>query len=109
MWTVPQKCWRVKLRSSTPVSYLLTEAGVKRGYSKKFGAAAENAAPGKVPDVTALFVALLVFVTVISCVALGVFGAYFAVAGLLAAFNPSRPSSVLTPSLMPRQSHASGD
>jgi hypothetical protein len=65
--------------------------------------------PARVLDVTTLFVALLVFVTVIGCVALGVFGAYFAVTGLLAAFNPSRPSSVRIPSLVPRQSQASGD
>jgi hypothetical protein len=60
-------------------------------------------------DVTALLVALLVFTTAITCVALGVFGAYYAVTGLLAAFNPSRPPAALVAALVPRQSHASGD
>ena len=69
----------------------------------------KNAATGKVQDVTALFVALLVFLTVISCVALGVCGAYFAVTGLLAAFNPSRPETVAIPALVPHHSQASGD
>jgi hypothetical protein len=73
------------------------------------GAAAENAAAGKVLGVTALFVALLVFATAITCVALGVFGAYLAVTGLLAAFNPSRTSSALVASLVPSQSQVSGD
>jgi len=38
---------------------------------------------------------------------LGVFGAYFAISGILAAVNPARQANV--PALVIRQSHASGD
>lgn len=55
----------------------------------------------------ALFVALLIILTSISCVALGIFSAYYAVTGLLAAMNPSRPEPV--PVLVAQQSQASGD
>lgn len=58
---------------------------------------------------TALLVALLVFATAITCVALGVFGAYFAVTGLLAALNPSRPRSAVVATLVPTPSQATGD
>ena len=55
----------------------------------------------------ALFVALLIILTSVSCVALGVFTAYYAVTGLLAALNPSRPERA--PVLVAHQSSASGD
>jgi hypothetical protein len=58
--------------------------------------------------VNALLVALLLCGTVISCVVLGIVGAYCAVAGLLAAVNPSRPENALA-KLVPHQSHVSGD
>lgn len=54
-----------------------------------------------------LFVALLIIGTSLSCVALGIFSAYCAVAGLLAALNPS-PRPVLA-TLMPNESSATGD
>jgi len=41
-------------------------------------------------------------------VGLGVLGAYYAISGLLAAFNPARSSPLLRP-LVPHQSQASGD
>jgi hypothetical protein len=53
-------------------------------------------------------IALVTITTTISCVGLGVFGAYCAVAGILAAFNPSRMPKAL-PALVPHQSQASGD
>src|SRR5271170_5488468 len=31
MWTGPQRCWKVEVRSSTHVSYLLTVASVNAG------------------------------------------------------------------------------
>jgi hypothetical protein len=58
--------------------------------------------------VNALFIALVTIGTTISCVVLGVFGAYCAVAGILAAFNPSRASNTLS-ALVPHQSQVSGD
>jgi hypothetical protein len=58
--------------------------------------------------VDALFVAFLVGSTAILSVALGVFGAYYAISGVLAAFNPARPSHFLT-ALVTHQSQASGD
>jgi hypothetical protein len=58
--------------------------------------------------VNALFVALVTIGTTISCVVLGVLGAYCAVAGILTAVNPSRTSNAL-PALVPHQSHVSGD
>jgi hypothetical protein len=59
--------------------------------------------------VNALLVALLVCATAVSSVALGVFGAYCAVTGLLATFNSSRRSMPALAKLVPRQIHASGD
>jgi hypothetical protein len=59
--------------------------------------------------VNALIVVLLVCATAISSVALGVFGAYCAVTGLLAACSPSRPTATFAAALMPRQSHLAGD
>jgi hypothetical protein len=58
--------------------------------------------------VNALLTAFVVSSTAILTVVLGVFGAYAAIAGVLAAINPSRPSHVLA-ALIPHQSHASGD
>jgi hypothetical protein len=58
--------------------------------------------------VNALFVALVTIGTAISCVVLGVFGAYCAVVGILSAFNPSRASNTLS-ALVPHQSQMSGD
>ncbi len=43
----------------------------------------------------ALFVAFLVSSTALISVGLGVLGAYYAISGVLAAFNPSRPSHFL--------------
>jgi hypothetical protein len=59
-------------------------------------------------NVSALFVVFLITSTAILSVILGVFGAYCAISGVLAAVNPSRPSHVLQ-ALVPHQSHASGD
>lgn len=56
----------------------------------------------------ALLIALVTVATSISCVVLGVAGAYAAVTGILAAFNPSRTSNRLA-ALVPHQSHVSGD
>jgi len=58
--------------------------------------------------VNTLLIALVTIGTTISCVVLGVLGAYCAVAGILAAVNPSRTSHAL-PVLVPRQSQMSGD
>jgi hypothetical protein len=58
--------------------------------------------------VDALFVAFLVSSTALISVGLGVLGAYYAISGVLAAFNPSRPSHFLA-ALVPTQSQASGD
>ncbi|MGA2004090.1 MAG: hypothetical protein ABSG70_11950 [Terriglobales bacterium] len=46
--------------------------------------------------------------TAILSVSLGVLGAYYAISGVLAAFNPGRPSQLLS-KLVPHQSQASGD
>jgi hypothetical protein len=59
--------------------------------------------------VNALIVVLVVCGTAISSVALGVFGAYCTVTGLLAACNPSRPASAFAAALVPHQSHLAGD
>ena len=56
----------------------------------------------------ALFVAFLISSTAILSVVLGVFGAYCAIHGILAAVNPSRPANILS-ALVAHQSHASGD
>ena len=56
----------------------------------------------------ALFIAFLISSTAILTVVLGVAGAYYAISGILAAVNPSRPSNGLA-ALVTRQSHASGD
>ncbi|MBZ5654440.1 MAG: hypothetical protein LAO56_04075 [Acidobacteriia bacterium] len=58
--------------------------------------------------VNALLIALVTIGTTISCVVLGVVGAYCAVAGILSAFNPSRTSNALS-ALVPHQSQMSGD
>ncbi|MGB9073771.1 MAG: hypothetical protein WCC22_14120 [Terriglobales bacterium] len=57
----------------------------------------------------ALIVVLLLCATAISSVALGVFGAYCAVTGLLAVCNPSRPTATFAAALMSHQSHLAGD
>ncbi len=56
----------------------------------------------------ALFVVFLIGSTAILSVILGVFGAYCAISGVLAAVNQSRPSNALQ-ALVPHQSHVSGD
>lgn len=56
----------------------------------------------------ALLAAFLISTTAIVSVALGVFGAYYAIAAILAAFNPTRPSRPL-PALAQQQAQASGD
>jgi hypothetical protein len=58
--------------------------------------------------VNALFVAFLLSSTALLTVVLGILGAYFAISGILAAVNPSRPSNALA-MLVSHQSHASGD
>jgi hypothetical protein len=58
--------------------------------------------------VNALFVAFLVSGTAIVSVGLGVLGAYYAIAGLLAAVNPARPAPLLR-ALVPHQGQVSGD
>jgi hypothetical protein len=58
--------------------------------------------------VNALFVVFLVSSTAILSVILGVLGAYCAINGVLAVFNPSRPSNSLQ-TLVPNQIQASGD
>lgn len=67
--------------------------------------AAEKARVGKV---SALFVAFLIGGTAILSVVLGVFGAYWAIVGVLAAVNPFQPSNFLA-ALIPHQSQATGD
>lgn len=57
----------------------------------------------------ALLIVLAIGSTAIIGVALGVFSAYYALTGLLAACNPSRPISRTGPVLVPQQSSASGD
>ena len=56
----------------------------------------------------ALLAVFLVSGVTILSVALGVVGAYCAISGLLAAFNPARNSRPLV-ALVARQSQASGD
>jgi len=58
--------------------------------------------------VSALFAAFLISSTAILSVILGVLGAYYAISGVLAAVDPSRPSNVLR-ALVPHQNHVSGD
>jgi len=58
--------------------------------------------------VSALLVAFLVSGTAIVSVGLGVLGAYYAIAGLLAAVNPARPTPLLR-ALVPHQGQVSGD
>ena len=56
----------------------------------------------------ALFVAFLVSGTALVSVGLGVFGAYYAITGLLTAVNPNRPAPVMR-ALVPHESQAGGD
>ncbi|MGA9528145.1 MAG: hypothetical protein WBS24_08520 [Terriglobales bacterium] len=56
----------------------------------------------------ALFAAFLISATAILSVTLGVLGAYYAIAAILAAFNPTRPSHLI-PALTESQAQASGD
>lgn len=58
--------------------------------------------------VNTLFTTLLVSSTAILTVALGVFGAYYAISGILAVMHPSRLSHAVA-ALIPHQSHAGGD
>jgi hypothetical protein len=58
--------------------------------------------------VSAIFVALLLGSTAILSVILGVFGAYCAINGILAAFNPSKPALFLR-ALIPTENQVSGD
>lgn len=57
----------------------------------------------------ALLIVLAIGGTAIIGVALGVFSAYYALTGLLAACNPSRPALRPRPVLVAQQSSASGD
>jgi hypothetical protein len=58
--------------------------------------------------VDALYIAVVVSGTAILSVGIGVFGAYWAISGLLAAVNPSRPVASLS-ALVPNQGQVSGD
>ena len=58
--------------------------------------------------VNALLIALVTVATSISCVVLGVVGAYGAVTGILAVCNPSRTNHGLA-ALVPYQSQVGGD
>jgi hypothetical protein len=58
--------------------------------------------------VDALYIAFLVSSTAIVSVGIGVFGAYCAISGLLAAFNPARQSRPVA-ALVPHQGHVGGD
>src|SRR5271169_4302693 len=42
MWTSAQRCWKVEVRSSTHVSYLLTAASVNAGRFRERGALTER-------------------------------------------------------------------
>jgi hypothetical protein len=64
--------------------------------------------PARAFIVNEIFVAFLLTTTAFLTVFFGVFGAYCAVCGILAAVNPSRPSPALS-GLIPNRSHASGD
>lgn len=57
----------------------------------------------------ALLIVLAIGSTAILGVALGVFSAYYALTGLLAACNPSRPMVRQGPTLVPQQSSVAGD
>lgn len=58
----------------------------------------------------ALLVVFVIVATAVIGVALGVFSSYYALTGLLAACNPSRPAeSRPNRVLVPQQSSASGD
>ena len=53
--------------------------------------------------------AVIIFLTIISAVALGIFAAYATVNSILLAFAPSRHQTRSNPILVPSQTHASGD
>jgi hypothetical protein len=59
--------------------------------------------------VSGLLQGIIVFLTIISVVAFGIFAAYAAVNSILLAFAQSRRQSRPTALLVPNQSHASGD
>jgi len=59
--------------------------------------------------VSALLQAIVVFLTIVTVNALGIFAAYAAVNGILLAVAPGRRQTRSTPVLIPNQSHASGD
>jgi hypothetical protein len=56
-----------------------------------------------------LLQAIILFLTIVSVVALGIFAAYAAVNGILLAFAQGRQQSQRTAILVPTQTHASGD
>jgi uncharacterized membrane protein len=56
-----------------------------------------------------LFEATIVFLTILSVVAIGIFAAYAVVNGILLAFAQHRREKRGTPVLVPSQTHASGD
>lgn len=53
--------------------------------------------------------AIIIFLTIVSAVAFGVFAAYAAVNSILFAFAQSRHQTRSSPVLVPSQTHASGD
>ena len=120
MWTGLQKCWRVKERSFTHVSYLLTAASVNAGRVKRRAGlpislrasgrqtprGASCGTGGKVTGtLNAILASLILFLTVVVSVSAGVFMAYWTMNGLLLALGHRRQESA--PILV--QHHASGD
>src|SRR5215831_16495566 len=104
MWTGSQKCWRVRLRSFTHVSYKLMAGSVNAGTLRmraSVGTRGSIIAGLKSVDyrrlgrresgltLGSLLVAFVITFTVAGSVALGITLAYTAVLGLLHAFAPS--------------------
>src|ERR1700756_564244 len=100
MWTAPQNCWRVGMRSSTHVSYKLTAGSVNAGrveaHRTSCGKHGRNRNEFRwywLPDrresgpfVGSLLIAFVITFTVTGSVALGIMLAYSSVLGLLHVF-----------------------
>jgi len=111
MWTGPLICWRVGVRNSTHVSYLLIEAGVNAGrlssYVRRGARSCGAAVHGKVGrTLNTLLFSLILLVTVVSALGLGILASYGAVASILFAFGRQSRERV-APVLV--HTHASGD
>jgi hypothetical protein len=121
-WTGPQRCWKVEVRSSTYVSYLLTAASVNAGRVRERAGISENTRKAWSLDSgnsleggnlsSLLSVCILTF-TVVIVLAIGIFSAYASVIGILHALaNRSQQRTDEKPSLAPgqaRAAHAGGD